>query len=191
MKKLLICALMLFQLCGPAASDEKLELSQQDAEALQAFLLSSELLDFGRRTSSPKAYLMAAELMLDYPTVELMKARILVLCRRAREHGLEDLVVQRWAEQLELRLNKTTRNANSPFHLFEGTLEPDESVEFEGLYRAGWVTGEGIILRVLSADKREVMSGEHLVVTGDGSRLWRVTNKGKDPAPYRLLLREQ
>ena len=109
MKELCCLILLLWLLSGASLADEKLRLSQEDAKQLHAFLLTGELLDFGRRADSPGAYLMAVELMLDYPTADFDRVKALSLCRRARELAGGDPIFQSWAKRLELRASKTER----------------------------------------------------------------------------------
>jgi hypothetical protein len=193
MKKMFLTALVMFQLATPLAADDALRLSQEDAKQLHAFLLTSELLDFGDRAQSASAYLMAAELMLDYPTGELGRSRILELCQRGRGLAGNDAFLHGWIERLELRAGKKPRDLNSKFLVRVGRLEVGESMEFEGEFDAAWMVGDLLEMQLLDSDGQVLKTGKKLaapVNSEDSVTCWRVTNVGQSSARYRLLFRK-
>ncbi len=192
MKKMFVRAMVLLFLITPGLADDKLRLSQEDAKQLHAFMLTTELLDFGDRAQSASAYLMAAELMLDYPTGDLAKARILELCGQARRLFDDDPFLKSWVDRLELRAGKTSRDLSPRFVVREGTLAGGQSVEFQGDFEAAWLAGKGLELQLLEADGRLVRRG--MVLADDGvqpsQRYWRLKNRGEAAVDYRVLFRK-
>ena len=180
--------LMLAGLWGTAPADEKLELSQQDAKQLHAFLLTGELLDFGRRTSAPSAYLMACELMLDYPTDDTRSTKILELCREARALGRDDTFMQGWADRLELRASKKPRAPSPSFVSSEGCLRAGEARLLEGGFDAAWVTGADVALERRDLDGSVLERGSTLGGrSADGGEGWWLVNLAGESRDFRLL----
>ena len=84
MRKTVLTLILLGALAFSAGADEALRLNKEEAKQLHALLLVGELQDFGARASNPSAYLMAAELLLDYPSREQNRSRVSELCVEAR-----------------------------------------------------------------------------------------------------------
>lgn len=188
-----IAAFLMFTgLVGAAPADEKLELSQQDAKQLHAFLLTGELLDFGRRTSAPSAYLMACELMLDYPTDDTQSAKILKLCKEARALGRDDTFMQGWADRLELRASKKPRAPSPNFDSSEGCLQAGEARLLEDGFEAVWVTGPDVALERRDPDGSVLERGSSLAGrAANGGEGWWLVNLAEEPRNFRLLERRR
>ena len=189
MKELCCLILLLWLLSGASLADEKLRLSQEDAKQLHAFLLTGELLDFGRRADSPGAYLMAVELMLDYPTADFDRVKALSLCRRARELAGGDPIFQSWAKRLELRASKTERGGAGRFVVRSGVLEAGAALYLPGDYEAVWVQGEAMSLQMRDPISQEIRSTNALRVRGLAPDQWWIFHKGTEPGSYRVLLK--
>lgn len=189
MKKIWLILCLFWLLSGSVSADETLRLSQEDAKQLHAFLLTGELLDFGRRADSPGAYLMAVELMLDYPTEDFDRDRALKLCLRARELAGSDEVFRSWAKRLELRASKTERGVARRFVVRNGVLEAGSALYLPGAYETVWVQGPGLSLQWRDPVSGEIESGETLLVKGLAPDQWWVFNQGTESASYRLLLK--
>lgn len=181
MKKTILSLLLAGSLVCGSFADEALRLSQEEAKQLHALILVGELQDFGARASNASAYLMAAELLLDYPSRRQNRARIARLCEQARGLGRSDELVQAWADRLETRLRKSIRGPQSDFWEKIGTLEPAELFEVKGSYRGAWLQGEGMRLQMLDTYGDEVKLAEK-------AALFRVVNEGNDTAPFQLIL---
>lgn len=186
-----VAALLMFAgLLGAAPADEKLELSQQDAKQLHAFLLTGELLDFGRRTSAPSAYLMACELMLDYPTDKTQSAKILKICKQARTLGRDDAFMQGWADRLELRASKKPRAPSPDFVSSEGCLQAREARSMESGFGAVWVTGTDVTLERRDRDGSVLERGPSLSGRSEQSgESWWLVNLADETRDFRLLER--
>lgn len=191
MKKHLISALICFQVLGAVRADETLRLSQEDAKQLHAFLLTGELLDFGDRTRSASAYLMAAELMLDYPTGPVSKEKVVELCQQARKLINDDEFLLSWANRLELRVVKSSRGVASDFVTSQGVLEAGEARIIRGSYDAGWIDSSTAELRLVDEQGDVLQRGSEVFAGGlrTDSYRWCVINVGGVEAKYRLLLR--
>jgi hypothetical protein len=167
--------------CGVMA-DEALRLSQEEAKQLHALILVGELQDFGARASNASAYLMAAELLLDYPSREQNRGRVTLLCGQARVLGRDDDLVQAWADRLETRVKKSIRGPRSDFLEVLGTLGPSGFLEMQGSYRGAWIQGEGVRLELVDGE------GEAVDQASDAATLRVVNEKGEDSSSYQLIL---
>lgn len=187
MKKTILTGLLCLQLVLGGGADEKLRLSQEDAKQLHAYLLTGELLDFGQRADSASAYLMAVELMLEYPTGTTQKMRALEFCARARQLAGNDNFILMWADRLESRAGKVVRGSELAFRSKEGVLRPGASLYLPGRYQLAWVKGENLQLETLDSVGQVVKTGTEIEVSGD----WRLTNVGDRISRYRLLLKKR
>lgn len=141
-----------------------------EAAHLQAFYLTGELMDYANRVESARAYLMAAELMLEHPVsplkekvqerlekreVRILKAtgrpEPLALVNRARE--LADFAapgIKDWASEIAERAKQQVRASTSDYA--SGSLTISESTEhiLRPVFRPGRVsrvvarTGDGV-----------------------------------------------
>jgi hypothetical protein len=182
MKKSLVTLLMASALICGVVADEALRLSQEEAKQLHALILVGELQDFGARASSASAYLMAAELLLDYPSREQNRTRVVELCGQARELERDDELVQAWADRLETRVNKSIRGPRSDFLERVGLLEPSQSIDVTGSYRGAWLHGEGVRLEMTDENGKPVEAAS-------SAALLRVVNDDEEMvASYQLIL---
>ena len=126
------------------AAEPLARLSTQDAQRLEAIVLSENLLDFAARAGSARAYLMAAELRLEYPVKrqgqdpgEFVRQTV----ERAVSLAPGDEFTMRWAERLEKLNRKVARNGPINTSLFEISLEPDNKLEMKLEPRRGqrWI----------------------------------------------------
>lgn len=169
-------------ICG-TLSDEALDLSREEAKQLHALLLVGELQDFGERAGNPSAYLMAAELLLDYPSREQNRGRVTRLCGHARALGRDDELVQAWADRLESRVKKSIRGPRSNFLEVIGTLEGSQVLELPGSYRGVWLHDDGLQLEMLDHQGKTVKDASHATVL-------RLVNDTEEPSSYQLILLE-
>lgn len=181
MKKAILLLLLVGSLCCQSLADEALRLSQEEARQLHALLLVGELQDFGTRAKNASAILMAAELLLDYPTQRQSKERIAKLCQQARSLDQNDELVQAWAGRLETRLRKSLRGPESEFLERTGSLAATQSVVFTGPFRGAWLYGRGVGLTMVNA------LGDEVDTAAKAEQI-RLTNQTHKPAHYQLLL---
>ncbi|MCA9780651.1 MAG: hypothetical protein KC800_28210 [Candidatus Eremiobacteraeota bacterium] len=181
MKKTLLSWILVGTLACGAQADEALRLNKEEAKQLHALILVGELQDFGARAKSPSAYLMAAELLLDYPSREQNRSRVSELCGQARSLGRDDELVQAWADRLETRLRKSARGPKSEFVERIGILQPSEVFAVDGRFRGVWLHGDGMRLEMLDA------RGESVDTVFEAETL-RVVNAGGVEGVFQLIL---
>ena len=184
---ILLCLLLL----GVGKADDTLALSKEDAKQLHAFLLRVELLNFGDRAKSASAYLMAAELFLDYPPGEVPKERIVELAEKAQGLADGDEFLEAWVERILLRSSKIERGLVNQFEEKWISLEPGGIHTLSGEYKAAWIRGERTEIQILDKDGRVLETGQTLTATAERApygRTWQVKNKGESPQIFRLLL---
>lgn len=174
---------------GADERQERLRLSKEEAKQLHALLLAGELQDFGDRANSPSAYLMAAELLLDYPTRERPRTRVLDLCGQALELGARDDFLMMWAQRLKTRLAKTPRAPLPNFIERSGTLQAQGSTVFEGSFSAGWVKKSNLTLELLDDQGRVLDSGSQVWSDRLVSRRWRLKNTGDEPSAFQVVFK--
>lgn len=128
---ILVCLLLIAPLWADRA--------KRDAAHLQAFFLTGELLDYAARVNSPRAYLMAVELMLEHPVGSLVESAREVgerssqtlapvsrpdpaqLLDKAAALNSSSSDIQGWTEELRRRLQEGVRVAAQGFAA--GTFE--------------------------------------------------------------------
>ena len=184
MRKTVLIWILLGVLALCACADEALRLNKEEAKQLHALLLVGELQDFGARASNPSAYLMAAELLLDYPSREQNRSRVSELCGQARALGRDDELVQAWADRLETRLRKSVRGPRTAFLERIGTLPSSAEFTVRGSFRGAWLHGDGMRLEKLDE------KGSPVAEVGQAASL-RVVNAGGAGGSYQLILLEK
>ena len=184
MKKTLLLWMLVGALALCTHADEALRLNKEEAKQLHALLLVGELQDFGARANNPSAYLMAAELLLDYPSREQNRSRVSELCGQARALGRNDELVQAWADRLETRLRKSDRGPRTAFLERAGTLRPSADFMVRGNFRGAWLHGDGMRLEKLDED------GSPVHDLAQAKRL-RVVNAGGAEGAFQLILLER
>ena len=181
MKKTLLSWILVGTLACGAQADEALRLNKEEAKQLHALLLVGELQDFGARANNPSAYLMAAELLLDYPSREQNRSRVSELCAQARALGKDDELVQAWADRLETRLRKSVRGPRTAFVERIGTLRPSAEFTVRGGFRGAWLHGDGMRLEKLDGE------GSPVDEISQAASL-RVVNAGGEEGAFQLIL---
>ena len=200
---LVLC--LFFVAAGPVAAQNRSaqNLSAADARRLEAFVLTENLIDFADRTKSPQAYLMAAQLLLKYPTStdgRNPKPTILDWINKARKMAPTDESVAVWANELERAANKTERGSNEVLtrldvrlmtdESFETTLEPKKTPRTvllacrtvkKGKFRLELLDLEGNVLK--ETDKAWLYFESETAVK------IRLTQLGRRTADYTLLIR--
>lgn len=189
MKRFWLALCLVCVLANGVVADDTLRLSREDAKQLHAFLLTGELLDFGRRADSPGAYLMAIELMLDYPTGEFDRVGLLRLCQKAKDLSGSDDVFLSWAQRLKLRASKTERSGASSFVVKSGVLEAGAALYLPERYSAAWIQGQGLSLQRKHPVSGQIESTEALTAEDLAPGQWWVFNGAGQPTRYRLLLK--
>ncbi len=184
MKKTLLIWMLLGVLTLCAWADEALRLDKEEAKQLHALLLVGELQDFGARANNPSAYLMAAELLLDYPSREQNRSRVSELCGQARALGRNDELVQAWADRLETRLRKSDRGPRTAFVERTGRLRPSAEFVVQGDFRGAWLHGDGMRLEKFDEE------GAPVDEVGQAASL-RVFNAGGAEGAFQLILLEE
>ena len=181
MRKTVLTWIILGALAFSTGADEALRLNKEEAKQLHALLLVGELQDFGARANNPSAYLMAAELLLDYPSREQNRSRVSELCGQARALGKDDELVQAWADRLETRLRKSVRGPRTAFVERIGTLRPSAEFTVRGGFRGAWLHGEGMRLEKLDGE------GSPVDEISQAASL-RVVNAGGEEGAFQLIL---
>ena len=172
MKQFFLVFLAIIALSLSAQCDDKLRLSREDAKQVHAFFLTGELLDFAKRSNSASSYLMACELILDYPPENFSSGDVLKYCNLARTLAAGDTFLEDWISRVELRARKTIRSVQNPFALYSGELEAGQELHFEGNFNAAWT------------------KGEDLVLSQDRDSRWSIRNESGQAKSYRVLLRK-
>jgi hypothetical protein len=184
LRRTVLTWILLGALAFCACADEALRLNKEEAKQLHALLLVGELQDFGARANNPSAYLMAAELLLDYPSREQNRSRVSELCGQARVLGKDDELVQAWADRLETRLRKSARGPRTAFLERTGTLQPFEDFTAQGSFRGAWLHGDGMRLERLDGQ------GSPVDEIAQAERV-RVVNVGGAEGAFQLILLEK
>lgn len=151
-RRRLLTLLLSLCLVAPVSADK----AAQEAAHLQAFFLTGELLDYAQRVGSARAYLMAAELMLEHPVGVLEEpvrelgqegsSRILAprarptpadLIRQAQTLSAGKPGMREWAQELTKRAGDSVRVAAVDFTTASFELAPKTSHQLNPQFQLG------------------------------------------------------
>ncbi len=193
--------IFLVLLSGLAWAKFSQNLSREDAARLEAFVLTENLLDFAARSNSPQAYLMAAQLMLEYPTVhegqESRKA-VQTLIERALKLAPEDEAVRLWAQRLNQQANKTTRGPRVVLERRDFRLKKNQLAQeqIEAGAQSLMLASPGLenpqLELVIKNSTGQVLTrttNPWLTLEGEGPLTLEVRHLDSRPVKYSLLIR--
>lgn len=193
--------IFLILLSGLALAKFSQNLSREDAARLEAFVLTENLLDFAARSNSPQAYLMAAQLMLEYPTVhEGQESRKMVqtLIERALKLAPEDEATRLWAQKLSRQANKTARGPRVVLERRDFHLEKDQVARepIEAGAQSLMLASPGLekpqLELVIKDSTGQVLTrttNPWLTLEGEGPLTLEVRHLDSRPVKYSLLIR--